>query len=196
MVTSRISLGKTGGLSLTSCSVISTCRRRINTTVSVKALPNSACYSWWGKKNKKKTRPSSWISDDEKAAEARESYHSVTLERLERESVKCCSIGCTLERSKSKDTELLFYSITIYLDLDHSLPFKAKQRNEWNYELKPDYFDICYTAYKLVCNTYIYLTCFGINANVKLLENRGKIQTAVTGLLLAKDHIRSYPCFL
>lgn len=59
-----------------------------------------------------------------------ESYHSVTLERLERESVKCCSIGCTLERSKSKDTELLFYSITIYLDLDHSLPFKAKQRNE------------------------------------------------------------------
>lgn len=43
-----------------------------------------------------------------------ESYHSVTLERLERESVKCCSIGCTLERSKSKETELLFYSITIY----------------------------------------------------------------------------------
>lgn len=42
MVTSRISLGKTGGLSLTSCSVISTCRGRINTKASVKALPAKA----------------------------------------------------------------------------------------------------------------------------------------------------------
>ena len=42
-----------------------------------------------------------------------ESYHSVTLERLERESVKCCCIGWTLEKSKRKETELLFYSMII-----------------------------------------------------------------------------------
>lgn len=38
MVTSRTSLGKTGGLSLTSCSVISTCGGRRNNTVSVREV--------------------------------------------------------------------------------------------------------------------------------------------------------------
>lgn len=71
MVTSRMSLGKMGGLSLTSCSVISTCGGRINSTLSIKVLPT--CYSLSATAveiavKKKNPSESSRVSEDEEAA--------------------------------------------------------------------------------------------------------------------------------
>ena len=108
------------------------------------------------KKKKKKPHPSSWISDDEKAAEARGKL-SFCDSREAREG-KCEVLLYRLDTwkvKKERDWIIVLFN-DHYLDLDHSLPFKAKQYNEWNYELRPHYFDICYAAYKLVCNNYNY----------------------------------------